>query len=105
LEVFEYEDGGEQTWQLLDMGSEFPFKSITGSIFEVGFTDALLQMWAAFIYELAHGTTKSKYAACVTPPEAALSHELFTAALESQRMRQTVPVPIPRDMTGNAEHA
>ena len=51
LEVLDY-TGGEQVWGQIDMGYETAFKSITGGIFEFGFSDAILQMWAAFLYEL-----------------------------------------------------
>ena len=54
LEVLNY-TGGEQVWGQIDMGYETAFKSITGGIFEFGFSDAILQMWAAFLYELEHG--------------------------------------------------
>jgi predicted dehydrogenase len=89
LELLEY-GGGEQSWQQLDMGQETAFKTITGSIFEFGFSDAILQMWAAFVYELATGERRKPFAGCVTPEETALSHELFTAALESHRRTQVV---------------
>lgn len=82
LEVLEH-NGKIQTWQQVDMGWETAFKGITGGIFEFGFTDSILQMWAAFIYELTEGKPKSRFAACVTPEETALSHKLFTAALKS----------------------
>ena len=88
LEILEYR-GGEQAWQVIDMGHEMTYKSITGGIFEAGFSDVILQMWAAFVYELAHRKTPSKFAGCVTPDEAALSHRLFTAALESQKNGST----------------
>jgi predicted dehydrogenase len=88
LEVLEY-DGGEQVWGQLDMGHETAFKSITGGIFEFGFSDGILQMWAAFVHELAEGSAPGKFAGCATPQETAWSHILFTAALESQA-RQTV---------------
>lgn len=84
LEILEY-TGGEQAWQVIDMGHEMSYKSITGGIFESGFSDSILQMWAAFLYELCHGRPISKFAGCVTPDEVALSHKLFTAALESQK--------------------
>ena len=84
LEVLEY-TGGEQAWQVIDMGHEVAYASITGAIFETGFSDALLQMWAAYLYELHHGEPIRKFAGCVTPQEAALSHKLFSAALESQK--------------------
>ena len=91
LEILEY-TGGEQAWQIIDMGHEMAYKSITGGIFEAGFSDAILQMWAAFLYELHHGKPKSRFAGCVTPEEVALSHKLFTAALESQRENTVVKV-------------
>ena len=89
LQVLEY-NGGEQIWQNIDMGQETAFKTITGGIFEFGFTDAILQMWAAFIDEFYHKKPKSKFAQCVTPKETAMSHELFTAALESHHQQKTV---------------
>jgi predicted dehydrogenase len=91
LEVMEYH-GGEQIWQMIDMGCEPVFKTITGGIFEFGFADAILQMWAAFVYELVNGRPAAKFAGCVTPDEAALSHKLFTAALESQKNQKVAEV-------------
>ena len=82
LEILEYK-GGAQAWQQIDMGWEAAFKGITGGIFEFGFTDSILQMWAAFVYELTEGKPKSRFAGCVTPEETAMSHRLFTAALKS----------------------
>ena len=94
IQILEYTGGlslrGEQAWQRIDMGHEVAFKSITGGIFEFGFSDAVLQMWAAFLYELEHGGPASKFAASVTPAEAALSHRLFTAALQSHNTCKTV---------------
>ncbi len=83
LELLEY-TGGEQTWQQIDMGHQTAYKSITGGIFEAGFSDTILQMWAAFVGELAGEEAKGPLATCVTPAETALSHRLFTAALASQ---------------------
>lgn len=91
LQVLEY-SGKEQTWQHIDMGHETAFKSITGGIFEFGFSDALLQMWAAFLYELHKGKPMKKFAFCVTPEETALSHKLFTAALESHKQKTVVSI-------------
>lgn len=82
--------GGEQAWQVIDMGHEMAYLSITGGIFEAGFSASILQLWAAFLYELAHGNTIRKFAGCVRPEEAALSHRLFTAALESHAQNSTV---------------
>ncbi len=91
LELLSY-TGGEQIWSRIDMGHETAFRSITGGIFEFGFSDAILQMWASFAYELEHGRPLGRFAACVTPEETALSHRLFTAALESHEKTAVVPV-------------
>jgi predicted dehydrogenase len=91
LDLLEY-DGGEQVWGEVEVGYEPAFPTITGPIFEFGFPDAILQMWAAFLYELEHGSPPSRFAGCATPQEAALSHRLFTAALESQETGKTIPV-------------
>lgn len=84
--------GGEQPWQVLDMGHEMAYKSVTGVNFEAGFSDSILQMWAAFLHELVHGKPVNRFAGCVTPDEAALSHRLFTAALRSQASGSVEPV-------------
>lgn len=91
LEMMEY-NGGEQAWQVIDVGHEMAYKSITGGIFEAGFSDSILQMWAAFLYELHHGKPIRKFAGCVTPDEVALSHALFTAALKSHETKSTVKI-------------
>lgn len=89
LEILEY-TGGEQRWQKIDMGHEVSFKSITHSIFQFGVSDAILQMWAGFLYELDKGNPFTKFSGCVTPEETSLWHKLFTAALESQKSSSTV---------------
>ncbi len=91
LQLMDYR-GGEQFWQQFDTGHETAFKSLTGGIFEFGFSDSILQMWASFIHELTQGRPLSRFAGCVTPEETALSHRLFTAALESQKLGVTAPV-------------
>ena len=91
LEFLDY-TGGEQIWGHIQTGYETPFKTVTGGIFEFGFTDAILQMWAAFLHELVQGQPRAKFAGCVTPDEVAFSHRLFTAALESQRRIAVVEV-------------
>jgi predicted dehydrogenase len=85
----EYQHGKEQSWQSVDVGYDSVFKGITGSIFEFGFSDAILQMWAAFVNELAGHEVAF---GCATPAEAHLSHRLFTAALASQGHRAEVRV-------------
>ncbi len=84
LEVMRSE-GGDQVWGQIQTGYETAFKTVTGGIFQFGFTDSIQQMWAAFLHELVHGKPIKKFAGCVTPDEALVSHRLFTAALESQR--------------------
>ena len=91
LEMLEY-TGGEQAWQGIDTGHEVTFKSITPGIFQFGVSDAILQMWAAFLYELDKGRPPTKFSRCVTPEETTLYHRLFTAALESQKKGSTVAV-------------
>lgn len=91
IEILEY-TGKEQAWQRIDMGHETAFKSITGGIFEFGFSDSILQMWAGFLYELANGKPITKFAGCVNPEETALSHRLFTAALKSHKSKAVVGI-------------
>jgi predicted dehydrogenase len=82
--------GKEQIWQEYEVGHQVTYASITGANFEIGFSDMILQMWAAFLYELKNGKPKSKFAGCVTPLETAISHQLFTASLESHKNESTV---------------
>ncbi len=85
-------DGGEQRWTSTDMGYEPAFSSITGGIFEFGFPDSILQMWAAYLYEIHNGHPLTKFSGCVTPAETALSHKLFTAALKSNSTKSVVTI-------------
>ena len=56
--------------------------------FEFGFTDSILQMWAAFCDELTNGREKMKQPFyCVSPEETHQSHLIFTQALESYDKR------------------
>jgi predicted dehydrogenase len=94
LRWMEYRSGAPQAWQVLDLGSESAYPTITGAIFEFGFSDAILQMWAAFLDELTHGRDQMLQPFhCATPEEAAATHRIFTAALESHDKRAVVPVP------------
>ncbi len=92
LEVLEYTPGQEQTWRRIDLGHETAYASITPAIFQFGVSDAILQMWAAFLHELDTGRTPSRFAGCVTPWESVAWHMLFTAALESQASGITAKV-------------
>jgi predicted dehydrogenase len=92
LRTMEYRCGQEQTWQEIDLGYTSAYRTITGAIFEFGLSDAILQMWAAFLDELSHGNQMLQPFTCATPEEAACSHRLFTAALASARTASVVEV-------------
>lgn len=93
LETMPYERGKPQAWHVQDLGYESAYPAVTGGIFEFGFPDAIQQMLAAFCDELAQGRSEMRQAfCCVTPEEAAASHQLFTAALESARDGTTVAI-------------
>jgi predicted dehydrogenase len=89
--LWTFQRGKEQLWQKTDLGFHGPFPTITGGIFEPGFPDCFLQMWAAYIAERA-GILESRFG-CVTPEEAVRSHELFEAALKSQETKNSVTLP------------
>ena len=71
--------GGAGVWSVEDLGFESLFPAITGGIFEFGFADAIQQMWAAFMDELAGGNANGF--GCVTPQETADHHAILNAAL------------------------
>ena len=87
LRFMPYEPGSEQAWHSVDLGYESVYPAITGGIFEFGFTDAILQMWAAFCDQLASGSVRFP---CATPDETRLHHLVLTAALASQREGRAV---------------
>ncbi len=88
--LWTFERGREQLWQRADLGYQMAFPTITGGIFEAGFPDCFLQMWAAYAAERA-GALGDRFG-CVTPDEAVASHELFAAALESHTQKTVVPL-------------
>jgi predicted dehydrogenase len=93
LRMMRYSPGAPQIWEETDLGSQSAYPSITGGIFEFGFSDAIQQMWAAFLDELAHGRDGMRQRFhCATPEEAAFTHDLFTAALRSDAGRSVEPV-------------
>jgi hypothetical protein len=49
------------------MGSQSTFQTVTGGIFELGFSDAILRMWASFLAE-RDGSLDGRFG-CVTPRE------------------------------------
>lgn len=81
--------GKEQAWAHVNIGYKPMIPVITGPIFEFGFTDAILQMWGAFMLELEG---KPVDFGCFTPEETRLSHALHTAALRSQANKMIEPV-------------
>jgi predicted dehydrogenase len=85
--LWTYRRGKEQAWERTDLGFEMAFKAITGAIFEPGFPDILMQMWAAFLAERS-GLLAGRFG-CATPSEAVAQHEIWSAALRSQA-RQSV---------------
>jgi predicted dehydrogenase len=85
-----YAPGGSQTWQTEDLGYTPLFPGITGGIFEFGFTDAIQQMWASFMDELAGGDAHGF--PCATPQEAADHHAVLTAALTAGTENRIVDV-------------
>ncbi|MBE7019604.1 MAG: Gfo/Idh/MocA family oxidoreductase [Ruminococcaceae bacterium] len=79
--------GKEQAWCRLNVGYKPQFPTITGSIFEFGFTDSILQMWCSFMKEVSGEKVEF---GCFTPEETRLSHKLLTAALESHKEKKVV---------------
>jgi len=74
--------GREQGWTRTDLGSQSYIPSITGGIFEFGFSDAFQQMIGALMNEFTDSPDNHKFR-CVSVEETALSHRLLTAAIES----------------------
>ena len=74
---------GEQIWQEIQPGHKTNWPVITGGIFEFGFPDSLLQMWAAYFAE-REGLLGDKFG-CATIDEVLISHQIFEAAMESNK--------------------
>ena len=83
LRVLRFSKGQPQAWAEEDLGYKSVYPSITGGIFEFGFSDAILQMWAAFCDELVNGAEMIGNFQCATPAEALVSHHIFTEALRN----------------------
>ena len=81
--------GKEQAWCRVNVGYKPMIPTITGGIFEFGFTDSILQMWGAFMCELSGIEVPF---GCVTPEETELSHKLQTAALLSNKTGRLVTI-------------
>ena len=67
--------GTEQVWQT----SVWP--TVTGGIFESGFSDSILQMWAVYLAE-REGLLGDRFG-CALPSEAAFTHRIYDAAIRS----------------------
>jgi len=81
----------EQGWTRVDVGSQSAIPSITGSIFEFGFSDAVQQMLGAFVSEFNNKKADHPFLT-VTPEETYASHCVMTAALESHSTGKKVAV-------------
>jgi predicted dehydrogenase len=86
----DYEPGGQQAWSAVDLGYRSAYPSITGDIFEFGFTDAILQMWAAYCDEVTNGEHMRGSFRCATAEEATLQHDILMAALDSHKTGRSV---------------
>jgi predicted dehydrogenase len=73
--------GREQSWQQLDVGSQSVWPTVTGGIFESGFSDAIVQMWAAYLAEYVQALGDGF--GCATPHEARETHRIYQAAIDS----------------------
>lgn len=91
-ERFELKDKA-QVWQQIQPGNVSAWPVISAAIFEFGFADALLQMWACFLGERA-GALGDKFGTA-TPQEALQSHMVFDAALKSDEQNAVLPaIPV-----------
>jgi predicted dehydrogenase len=72
---------GEQVWEEVQPGHVSVWPVMTGGIFEFGFLDALLQMWASYLAE-RQGELGTRFGTA-TPHEALASHRVFASALAS----------------------
>jgi len=78
-------------WTATDLGHASVFPVATGGIFEFGFPDALMQMWASFLTE-REGLLGDRFG-CATPEEALQSQFLWNAALRSYESGCAEPLP------------
>jgi predicted dehydrogenase len=74
--------GNEQGWTRLDIGYQSFLPTLTGGIFEFGFSDAILQMIGAFISDF-NNESKPHPFQTVFPGETNLSHRIMDAAVRS----------------------
>ena len=74
-------EGKTQGWTRTDIGADFFLPSITGPIFETGFSDAFQQMIAAYVAEFSDSVRHPFPNGSVE--ETTMSHRILTAALGS----------------------
>jgi len=89
LRFMPYTAGSEQVWHSLDLGYNSVYPTITGGIFEFGFTDAMLQMWAAFCDQLTNGRENVPFY-CATPEETRKQHCVLTSALIAHKENRAI---------------
>jgi predicted dehydrogenase len=82
-------NGKEHGWTSIDVGSQSFIPTITGGIFEFGFSDAFQQMIGAYLQEFNINGSSHPFRN-VIPDDTFLSHRLFTAALESYKTGQRI---------------
>jgi predicted dehydrogenase len=92
LRTMAYSPGGPQEWRVEDLGAVSAYASVDAANWEFSFSDAIQQMWAAYVDELVHGDDMRGPFRCATPAEVEVTHRLFTAALESAAGASVVPV-------------
>ncbi|MDX2111599.1 MAG: Gfo/Idh/MocA family oxidoreductase [Verrucomicrobiota bacterium] len=92
LRSFEYRSGAEQAWATQDIGYDSLYRTVTGGIFEFGFSDAILQMLASFCDRVHQGPDHRLPFDCATLQETRDHHAILTAALVSQENAITAPV-------------
>jgi hypothetical protein len=68
-------------WEEVQPGNISVWPMVSGGIFEFGFADALMQMWASYLAE-REGELGDRFGTA-TPAEALASHRVFAAALRS----------------------
>ena len=81
---------GEQVWSEIQPGHVTNWPVITGHIFEFGFPDALLQMWAAYFAE-REGKLGDRFA-CASVEEVINSHKAFAAAMKSHETHSEIAI-------------
>ena len=90
VQRFGSRDGRAGVVERIEIGSQSAWPTVTGAIFEFGFSDAILQMWAAFLAERAGRAGRPLRLR--HPAEALDAHRIFDAALRSDRTRRAEPV-------------